>query len=214
MSEPGAPVPLAPKFVIIDDFLPDDFIAGLESHLMANDEALQLQELGGSPTEGHYSALRKLWVHEKALGSFEPAFSAAITRRFDELSIGTGIAPFEIARIETQVCAQKPGSFFAKHIDTDTSEVRETLTTDRMISSVYYFPREPLAFTGGELVLYDFTGKIPSARIAPHRNRLVAFPSFACHEVSPVNSDSDCLNDARWSVNCWLHRARAGAGLS
>jgi len=210
MNAPGAPVPLAPKFVIIDDFLPDDFITGLEDHLRVNGEALQLQELGGSPTDGYYSAGRKLWVHEGALGRFEPAFSGAITRRFDELCMVTGVLPFEIARIETQVCAQRPGSFFSKHIDTDIGDVRGSMTTDRLISSVYYFPREPLAFTGGELVLYDFTGKVPSARIAPRRNRLVAFPSFACHEVSPVESESDRPDDARWSVNCWLHRARAG----
>lgn len=202
-------VPLAPKFVIVDDFLPDEVVAGLDRHVTADEQALQLHDFGGSPTEGHYSALRKLWVRDQALGAFEPAFCSAITRRFDELCAGTGIAPFAIADIETEVCAQRPGSFFAKHVDTDTREASRSRTTDRLISSVYYFPREPLAFTGGELILYDFTGRLPAARIEPRRNRLVAFPSFAYHEVTPVTSASERLEDARWSVNCWLHRARA-----
>jgi len=78
MDAPDAPVPLAPKFVIIDDFLPDNLVAELEDNLMTNEGALRLQELGGSPTGGYYSALRRLWVHEGSLGPIEPAFCDAI----------------------------------------------------------------------------------------------------------------------------------------
>jgi SM-20-related protein len=198
-------VPLAPKFVVIDDLLPDQLIESLDEHVRADPHALELTDFGGAPGES-YSALRKLWVHKDALGALESAFCTAVMERFGDLCAGTGIAPFEVARIETEVCAQSAGSYFAKHIDTDTRDSGRPLSTDRLISAVYYFPREPLAFSGGELILYDFTDKIPAARIAPRRNRLVAFPSFACHEVTPVTADG--FDGARWSVNCWLHRAR------
>jgi len=200
-------VPLAPKFVVIDDFLSQDLIAALDDLARAGRHAMELNELGGAPGEA-YSALRKLWVRDGALGALEPAFRSAMMGCFERLCADTGVASFEVARVETEVCAQRPGSYFAKHVDTDTGELSKSLKTDRLISAVFYFPHEPLAFSGGELILYDFTGKVAAAQIAPARNRLVAFPSFAYHEVTPVAAGEDSFDAARWSVNCWFHRAR------
>ena len=201
-------VPLSPRFVVIDDFLPGNVLAGIERHVRADPEALELKDFGGDPREGHYSALRRLWVHRAGLGPGEEPFLKTVIDRFDEIRAGTGIPPFDLAHIETEVCVQQAGSFFAKHIDTDTRDATPTSSSDRMISAVFYFPREPLEFSGGELILYDFTGQVPAATIPPRRNRLVAFPSFACHEVTPVSTKEKSLEGARWSVNCWLHRAR------
>ena len=203
-------VPIAPKFVVIDDLLPGYVLAGIDAHVMANPDALELKDFGGSPQEGHYSALRRLWVHRNALGPHETAFCGAIKKHLDQIFGGAGIEPFEIARMEIEVCAQRPGSFFAKHIDTDTRDIVGSTSSDRIISVVFYFPREPLAFTGGELIFYDFTGKVATGTVAPRRNRSVAFPSFAAHEVTQLMGADDHPENARWSVNCWLHRARKG----
>ena len=200
-------VPLAPKYLVIDDFLSEGMMAALDEHARTDAHAMHPTELGGAPGEV-YSAMRKLWVRDGALGPLEPAFRSATMDRFEELCSGTGVAPFEVARVETELVAQRPGSFFAKHVDTDTREPSQSLATVRMISAVFYFPREPLAFSGGELVLYDFTGRVEAARIAPRRNRLVAFPSFAYHEVTRLTAGDDGFDSARWSVNCWLHRSR------
>ena len=203
-------VPIAPKFVVIDDFLPGDVLAGIDAHVMANPDALELKDFGGSPEEGHYSALRRLWVHQDALGPYESAFCTAIEEHLCRIFGGVGMDPFEIARMEIEVCAQRPSSFFAKHIDTDTHNDVGLTSSDRIISVVFYFPREPLAFTGGELTFYDFTGKVATGTVTPRRNRMVAFPSFAAHEVTHVMGPDDHPEHARWSVNCWLHRARQG----
>jgi SM-20-related protein len=202
-------VALAPKFIIVDDFLSKDALTRLDHHVRADPDALELMNFGGHPTEG-YSALRKLWVHPRALGPADSAFLSAMNDSLKDLFAGTGVPPFEVSRMEIEVCAQRPGSFFAKHIDTDTLEASRSLSSDRLISTVFYFPREPLAFSGGELILYDFTGLVPAATISPRRNRLVAFPSFAYHEVTPMIAADDSLDAARWSVNCWLHRRRQG----
>ena len=203
-------VPIAPKFIVIEDFLPEDLLSGLERHVLAEPAALELKDFGGSPGDGHYSALRKLWVHNDSLGPHEAAFCNAVSANLGTIFEGVGIAPFEVARLETEVCAQRPGSFFAKHIDTDTRDAVGETSSDRIISIVYYFPREPLGFTGGELVFYDFSATVATAKLSPRRNRLVAFPSFAAHEVTPVAAPDDRLDHARWSVNCWVHRARQG----
>src|SRR3954467_8590001 len=115
-------VPLRPKFIVLDDFLPTDVLAGIEQHVRADPEALELKDFGGDPEEGHYSATRKLWVHRDGLGPGEVPFCTAVTDSFEDLRVGTGIPPFDLARVETEVCVQRPGSFFAKHIDTDTHE--------------------------------------------------------------------------------------------
>ena len=80
-----------------------------------------------------------------------------------------------------------------------------------MISAVYYFHVEPKGFTGGELRLYRYgapaetLGKEPGNHvdIAPINNSLVAFPSWALHEVRPVQCPSDEFREYRFAVNCW-----------
>lgn len=200
--------PLAPKFLVVDGFLPNELLESLDELVRSDARAMELSDLGGLPSQGYYSASRRVWLLKDGLAAFEPAFRSAVIGHLPEIFKGTGIAPFEVARVETQVCAQRSGSFFAKHVDTDSGEIAKPLSSDRVISAVYYFPREPLAFSGGELLFYGFTGRTEAARIAPRRNRLVTFPSFACHEVAPVTADGDSFEGARWSVNCWLHRAR------
>src|SRR5215208_3392181 len=119
-------VPLAPKYLVIDDFLSKGIMAALDEHVRADAHAMQLTELGGAPGKA-YSALRKIWVRDGALGSVGPAFRSATMDRFEELCSGTGVAPFEVARVETEVVAQRPGSYFAKHVDTDTREASQSL---------------------------------------------------------------------------------------
>ncbi|WP_417597170.1 hypothetical protein [Novosphingobium aquae] len=60
---------------------------------------------------------------------------------------------------------------------------------------------EPFAFNGTE----------PAVSIALKRARLVAFPSFAWHQVARVSPQGDSLANARLSINCWIHRARPDA---
>src|SRR4051794_24172188 len=129
-------VPLAPKFVIIDNFLSQDLIAALDKLARTDPRAMELTEFGGAPGEA-YSALRKLWVRAGALGPLEPFFRAAMMGCFERLCAGTGVAAFEVARVETEVCVQRAGSYFTKHVDTDTGEASKSLKTDRLISAVF-----------------------------------------------------------------------------
>ena len=76
------------------------------------------------------------------------------------------------------------------------------------MSAVYYFHVQPLGFSGGELVIHPF-GLSEASVIEPRDNRLVVFPSFALHEVLPVVCPNDGFASARFSINCWLRRAKA-----
>ena len=85
--------------------------------------------------------------------------------------------------------------------------------TGRAISYVYYCHREPKPFTGGELLLYDTCpgtkrfARTRFSRIDPKRNTLVLFPSCYYHEILPVHCESDRFEDARFTVNGWVHGA-------
>jgi Rps23 Pro-64 3,4-dihydroxylase Tpa1-like proline 4-hydroxylase len=105
---------------------------------------------------------------------------------------------------EIELVAHGDGAFFSRHIDTYT-----TRKSQRVISGVYYFHRQPKAFSGGELRLYgltkgDQTG--PFVDVIPENDTLVTFPSWYPHEVLPVRCPSGRLEDSRFAVNCWIMR--------
>ena len=78
-----------------------------------------------------------------------------------------------------------------------------------MISAVYYFHREPKAFSGGALRLYRFgvdphdpASEADSVAFEPRQNSLVCFPSWAVHKVDLVRCASDRFEDFRFGLNC------------
>ena len=89
-------------------------------------------------------------------------------------------------------------------------------TQDRLLSAVYYFHREPKRFTGGQLRLHRSTpdddpsdpepirNPADQIDIEPKRNSLLVFPSWASHEVLPVDCPSSRFEDHRFAVNIWL----------
>ena len=57
---------------------------------------------------------------------------------------------FPLQQVESQLTASNDGDFYRSHLDTDGRSL-----DGRAIACVYYFFREPKAFTGGALRLYD-----------------------------------------------------------
>lgn len=91
-----------------------------------------------------------------------------------------GIVPFEPSRITAQVSAHHDGD---------------------------YFHREPRAFKGGELVLYEYgtahdhVEASASVIVAPRGNTIVFFPSAAPHEVRPVACPSPRFEAGRFAIH-------------
>lgn len=118
------------------------------------------------------------------------------------------VSSFEPSDVEVQLVSSNDGSFFRPHIDTFIADRRKA--TDRLVSAVYYFYTEPKAFTGGALRLYPFGAKEGEGNfvdIEPEQNMLIAFPSWAMHEVLPVICPSRRFADSRFNVNCWVLRS-------
>jgi SM-20-related protein len=197
-----------PGHVVIDGFLPDELAQALLDHALQNETLFLPAQV---KTEGSYrvSADDRQAFSTDELGPQRPRFTAAIEAHFEHLCRETGLARFPVAAWDVEMAAHRDGGYFHEHIDTMTAENRPAQLGDRIISLVYYLHRPGARFTGGELVLRPFVGNDGEARIAPRHNRLVAFPSFARHEVEPIKVPGDAWQDARFSINCWLLRARA-----
>ena len=119
-----------------------------------------------------------------------------------------GSEVFPITRIEAQMTASNDGDFFRHHNDNGQDEI-----ASRELTFVYFFHREPKAFQGGELRLYDSrlengeycsTGQYQT--IVPEQNQIVFFPSSLLHEITPVQCPSRAFADSRFTVNGWFHR--------
>ena len=201
-----------PPHLVIDAFLPPEQLAALLGYALQHEtEFAPAGELvdGAAVANRNRVALRCA----SGLGPHKAAFIAAIHARFGEACAATGVSPFEIAHTETELVAHGHGGHFDLHHDTLTQTNRAGFDSDRVLSSVFYFFREPKAFSGGELALYPFRPGEPLI-IEPKHNRLVLFSAIAPHAVHPVDCPSRTFSDSRFSVNCWLHRARPLAGAT
>jgi SM-20-related protein len=118
------------------------------------------------------------------------------------------IQPFPISQVEAQLTAHNDGHFYKIHNDNGSPD-----TATRELTYVYYFNREPKAYTGGELIIYD--SKIHNGRyvkadtfnvIEPHNNSIVFFLSRCMHEVQPIQCHSKAFVDSRFTINGWIRR--------
>jgi SM-20-related protein len=128
---------------------------------------------------------------------------AALPEVIDQLKISA----FEVGEVELQLAAHGDGALFVTHIDTGVHEKKEK---PRVISMVYYLHTRPKQFSGGNLRLHTLPigeEEVEPVDISPDHNSLLAFPSFAPHEVLPIVAPGVEFKDWRFAVNCWVHKA-------
>ena len=134
-----------------------------------------------------------------------PVIEPAIRRAVDEAIPRLGLVNVEPYFLEPQLTWCGNGAFFKIHSDTLS---RDGYTNQRVMTIVYYFHKEPKAFTGGQLLLYGLgadANSSPQQEIEPRFDRAVFFPSWFPHEVLPVHC-SDQFADGRFAISCWVRR--------
>lgn len=142
-----------------------------------------------------------------------PEFAELITQKihavFPDVMAKLKRPMFTIDQIESQLTAHNDGNFYKIHNDNGSPD-----TATRELTYVYYFYREPKAFSGGELVIYDskirdnYYVKAETFRtVEPINNSIVFFLSRYMHEVLPVQCPSQAFVDSRFTINGWLRRA-------
>ena len=197
-----------PRHRIIDNFLPDDLHGRLLAFALASIERFSPTRVGPPEGEGVDKEVRRSWSAKGGLGALKQEFLAAVDRQADEIRESVGVPPFPLLDHEVELAAHRDGCFYKPHIDTFAGPSRSASASDRVLTLVYYFHRQPRVFQGGELALYPFSGADPEL-LEARDNRLVAFASFARHEVRPIACPGDAWEDARFAVNCWFLRKRA-----
>lgn len=138
----------------------------------------------------------------RGLGPFEALLSGKARALQPELERAFGMGKVAPAEVEAEVVAHGDGGFYGPHIDTLTGD-DHVAGERRRLTLVYYVYRRPQRFAGGRLRLHDMAGR-QTIDIAPAFDSLVAFPSFARHEVEPISCPGNAFADNRFSVNLWL----------
>ena len=117
--------------------------------------------------------------------------------------------PVPTGRIDVQLTSHQNGQYYKLHNDNGGDTLAH-----RALSFVYYFHRQPKAFSGGQLRLHDRqveNGRLQSAGthkdIEPLDNTLVFFNPSELHEVMPVVSESTDFADSRFTLNGWISKS-------
>jgi len=204
-AEHIAPRTLMPPYCIYRGFLDSTTHAGLLAWAMENEEKFETSLVAAQYVPGekrHNPSLRRsLFVSE--FGPLQVVLRQRLLDFIPTLIRDLRVTPFAPSEVQLELVANNDGAFFKRHIDTAIGGARKV--SDRMLSAVYYFHTEPKAFSGGALRLYSFGGD-NFADVEPEQNMVLAFPSWALHEVLPVNCPSRRFSDSRFNVNCWVHR--------
>lgn len=192
-----------PPHLLVDDFLPEAERAGLLRWALDNRDRFRAAETD----QGVYAAARDA-LSLRDLGPWTDRLQARALAQLPGWIARLRVTPFEPSLVELEAVAHNHGAHFTIHSDTYRSG--QPARGDRMLSAVYYFHDAPRRFAGGALRLHRLGAQAgdPGLDIAPETGRLAVFPSWWPHEVMPVTCDSRAFEDSRFSLNCWLYRAR------
>ena len=203
-SYPPTPQNLLPSnFVQLDQFLPPQ----QHQHLLQQVLRRKANFVSASTSTSDRNHRRS-----KVLYDF-PEVTALITQQIQAVLPNVvaqlGLVPLPLSQIEAQITAHTDGNYYQVHNDNGSPD-----TASRELTYVYYFNREPKAYSGGELRLYDsriensFFVKAESFKtIEPRNNSIIFFLSRYMHEVLPVRCPSKSFADSRFTVNGWVRRA-------
>lgn len=196
-----------PNAICLNDFLGPDVCSDLLRFAIASERDFHPTAVGGH-AEPDPNIRRSVCID--SIGRFSEIVERRIQAVIPVLSNDLRLSRFDTGLIDLQMVSHGDGGFYARHIDTFTGKDRFT-NGDRVISCVYYFFRQPKAFTGGALRLHPLPTKADptpqSVDIAAQNDSLIAFSSWLPHEVLRVSSPSGAFADSRFSINCWVHQA-------
>lgn len=196
-----------PPHLMIRDFLPEETVISLL-------EFARARQPDFAPTVVDVGAIKpavRRSVGLRELGAFREILKIRLSALLPKLVSELGATPIDSPKFDIELVAHGDGAFYGRHIDTQTARYCD-LDQIRVLSAVYYFYAEPKAFEGGALRLFAIGAKpAPYIDIAPMRNSLLVFPSWAPHEVMPVSCPSNAFADSRFAINCWIVRDKAAA---
>lgn len=191
--------------IIVDNFVGRAGAEQLCQYAIAN-------ESGFSPSKvvfGHGAMIdesRRVSKVNHDIGPVMPLIEPAIRKSVDEAIPKLGLVNVDSYLLEPELTWCGDGAFFKLHADTLH---RDRLANQRVMTVVYYFYKEPKAFTGGQLCLYGLgadANSSPQQEIEPRFDRAVFFPAWFPHEVLPVHCSRAAFADGRFAISCWVRK--------
>lgn len=193
-----------PPYTLRGAVLSADEYASLLQWVLANEAALSPSLVTGDVHRPSGRSARSFYGE----APWKPWLAQRIGALLPGILPELGMPPFAPSDFEIELVAYDDQCFIGRHRDTGTGATRHK--RDRVVSMVYYLHREPRGFSGGALRLLPVApssaGEAAYADIVPVQNGLVAFPSWAIHEVLPVHVTSRRYEDARFAINVWAQR--------
>lgn len=194
--------------IIVDDFVGKAAAEQLLQHAIAHESGFRPSTVALGQIDFIDESHRSSKVNpdiDTVMPLIEPAIRKALDAAIPEL----GLVNVDSYFLEPELTWSGDGSFFEMHTDT---LYRDGFANQRVVTMVYYFHKEPRAFTGGQLLLYGLgadADSSPRHKIEPQFDRAVFFPSWFPHEVLPVHCSSDKFADGRFALSCWVRKNRA-----
>lgn len=191
--------------IVVDDFVGRAVAEQLVQYAIAHESGFRQSKV----TLGHVSIVdesRRVSRVNSDIYPVMPLIEPAIRKAVDEAIPKLGLINVDSYFLEPELSWCGDGGFFRMHAD---SLSRDRLAIQRVMTMVYYFHKEPKAFTGGQLLLYALgadANSSPQHEIEPQFDRAVFFPAWFPHEVLPVHSSSPAFSDGRFAITCWVRR--------
>ena len=188
--------------VIIPGALDPSFCGSLLAHAIGEQARSSPGKVAGGSSGGAVvnPDVRKVTVIQGA-GEITAAFARLVDGWLPNVRASLGMRPADRGDIEVSMVAYGDGDRYVRHIDTYTGVAASG--PPREITFVGYFFREPRAFTGGALRLFDIQGRT-HVDIEPTSGLVTAFPSWLPHEVLSVSCPNGGFEDSRFAVNIWV----------
>ena len=188
--------------LVLDEFLAPQELERLSRYVQDRESDFVLSEVvapGATAGVVDFEHRKSRVLYD--LGEHEAAISGRILSYLPRILPAVGVDAFPIARVEAQITASNHGDFFRPHEDNGEPPLQT-----RELTFVYFFHREPKAFRGGELRIYDSPERGSYRAIVPQQNQIVFFPSHLVHEITPVECPSGAFLASRFTLNGWFHR--------
>ncbi|MEG4212709.1 2OG-Fe(II) oxygenase [Microcoleus sp. S13_B4] len=217
--QPATPVEIpdteipAPAPPVNDDLISryaqiDNFLTPAEKNKLIKYVLAKESEFVSTSTSTNAEDYRRSMV----LHSF-PEFSELMVNRIKailpDVLKSLNILSFPLGEIEAQLTMHNDNNFYKLHNDSGSPD-----TASRFFTYVYYFYREPKAFSGGELQIYDskiennfYVAADTFRTVEPRNNSIVFFLSRYMHEVLRVSCPSKAFADSRFTINGWVRKA-------
>ena len=208
-SKPEQRVHLEPsRYSVFEEFLAPEELRSLLDYALSNSNRFQGSQVLAETNKGVMIAEHRRSRVLFDVGHFHKLVEDRLRTSFKRILRSLNHRKFAIASVEAQLTASNDGEFFGRRSDNTFGAV-----INREITYVLFCHREPKAFSGGELRLYNsilrgdrYVAGNACVSIVPRQNMLVFFPSHLVHEITKVSCPSRDFADSRFTLNGWIHR--------